>query len=312
MRTDRHPPALRGLKKKRVGVLMGGLSEEREISLLTGRAVLEALIGKGYNATGIDVGRDVAAALKRKKIEVAFLALHGRYGEDGCVQGMLEVMGIPYTGSGVQASAVAMDKAAAKKLLAFHGVPTPEFRVVDRAADAAALGLPVVIKPASQGSAVGVSVVRDAAGLEKALRAAGRLSGEVIAERYVEGRELTVSILDAEPLPVVEILPKKGFYDFKAKYTPGMTEFVVPAALKKTVERRVVAASLRSYEVLGCRGAARVDVMLDGKGKAYVLEVNTIPGLTELSLFPRAAAAAGLDYPALVERMLRGAGLEKR
>jgi len=303
---------IRGLKKKRVGVLMGGLSEEREISLKTGRAVLDALKAKGYDAVGIDAGRDVAARIRRKKIDVAFLALHGRYGEDGCVQGMLEVMGVPYTGSGVQASAVAMDKAAAKKLLSFHGVSTPEFALVEKASDAARLGFPVVIKPASQGSAIGVSIVEKKAGLEAAIRTARKVCPEVIAERYILGRELTVAILDSVALPIIEILPKEGFYDYRAKYTRGVTDFVVPAVLKKAVERRVVKESLRAYELLGCEGAARVDVMLDASGTPYVLEVNTIPGLTELSLFPRAARAAGLDYPALVERMLKGAGLDKR
>lgn len=304
--------SIRGLKKKKIGVLMGGISEEREISLRTGGAVLKALKEKGYDAVGIDVGRDVAGELKRKKIEVAFLALHGRYGEDGCVQGMLELMSIPYTGSGVQASALAMDKAAAKKVLAFHGISTPPFVVVEEPVDAVSLGMPVVIKPASQGSAVGVSIVRKKAELDRALKAAKRLSREVLAERYIRGRELTVAILDGAALPVIEILPKKGFYDYNAKYTKGMTDFVVPAALEPAVETRVVDESLKSYEILGCSGAARVDVMLDDNSTPFVLEVNTIPGLTELSLFPRAAAAAGLDYPKLVERMLKGAGLDKR
>ena len=303
---------IRGLKKKRVGVLMGGLSEEREISLKTGGAVLSALKAKGYDAVGIDAGREVASDIRKEKIEVAFLALHGRYGEDGCIQGMLEVMGVPYTGSGVQASAIAMDKAAAKKLFSFHGVSTPGFRVVNKAADAASLGFPVVIKPASQGSAVGVSIVSGEAGLEKAIKAAAKVAPQVIAERYIKGRELTVAILDSVALPVIEIIPKKGFYDYKAKYTKGMTDFVVPALLTKAVEKKVLKESLRAYELLGCSGAARVDVMLDGSGAPFVLEVNTIPGLTELSLFPRAAEAAGLDYPSLVERMLKGAGLGKR
>ncbi len=303
---------LSGVKKKRIGVLMGGLSEEREISLKTGTAVLGALRARGYAATGVDVGRDIAALLRSKKIEVAFLALHGRYGEDGCIQGMLEVMGIPYTGSGVQASAIAMDKAAAKKLFAFHGVPTPEFRVVKEPRDAAPLGLPVVIKPASSGSAIGVSIVKSRAGVARAVKAAARLGGAVLAERQISGRELTVAVLDGEALPVIEILPKKGFYDYRAKYTKGMTDFVVPAALSATARKSAVKASLESYKLLGCSGAARVDLMLDKRGKVYVLEVNTIPGLTELSLFPRAASAAGLDYTSLVERMLLGAGLDKR
>lgn len=298
------------LKGKKIGVLLGGLSEEREISLKTGDAVLKALLAKGYNAVPIDAGRDIAFRLVSEKVEVAFVALHGRYGEDGCIQGLLEVMGIPYTGSGVQASSVAMDKAAAKKLFLHHGVSTPvSFGYAGGKAVKAKL--PVVVKPSTQGSAIGVTIVRKKAELAPAIAEAKRHRGEPVIEEYIEGRELTVSILDGRVLPVIEIRPKEGFYDYRAKYTKGATDFIVPAPLTKTLEKKVSKEALKAYEALRCAGAARVDVMLKKNGKPYVLEVNTVPGMTELSLFPRAASAVGMDYPALVEEMLKGAGTDK-
>ena len=298
------------LKKSKIGVLMGGLSEEREISFKTGTAILKALGDKGYKAIGIDAGRDIPGVLLKKKIDIAFIALHGRYGEDGCMQGLLEVMGIPYTGSGVKASALAMDKAAAKKVMLYHGVSTPASCIYEEGAKPK-VKAPLVVKPACQGSAIGVSIVRKEAGLKAALKEAAKFSGPVLIEKYIKGRELTVSILDGRVLPIIEIRPKEGFYDYTAKYTKGMTEFVVPAPIAKSAEKKVAKEALKAFEALGCSGAARVDVILDARGTPFVLEVNTIPGMTELSLFPRAAEAAGLDYPALVEEMLKGAGLNK-
>lgn len=298
------------LKKKKIGVLMGGTSEEREISLKTGRAVLGALLEKGYRAVAVDAGRDLAGKLGAGKIEVAFIALHGRFGEDGCVQGLLEVMGIPYTGSGVRASAMAMDKAVAKKLMEWHGVSTPRSLVHD-GKRAVTLRPPLVVKPACQGSAIGVSIVKSRSGLKKALELAGSFGGGVLVEKYIEGREITIGILDGAVLPTIEIRPRKGFYDYKAKYTKGMTDFLVPAPIAKAVDKRAAREALAAYRALGCRGAARVDLMLAKNGTPYVLEVNTVPGMTELSLLPRAAEAAGMDYPALVEEILKGAGLDK-
>ena len=298
------------LKKSKIGVLMGGLSEEREISFKTGTAIFKALGDKGYKAIGIDAGRDIPGVLLKKKIDIAFIALHGRYGEDGCMQGLLEVMGIPYTGSGVKASALAMDKAAAKKVMLYHGVSTPASCIYEEGAKPK-VKAPLVVKPACQGSAIGVSIVRKEAGLKAALKEAAKFSGPVLIEKYIKGRELTVSILDGRVLPIIEIRPKEGFYDYTAKYTKGMTEFVVPAPIAKSAEKKVAKEALKAFEALGCSGAARVDVILDARGTPFVLEVNTIPGMTELSLFPRAAEAAGLDYPALVEEMLKGAGLNK-
>ncbi len=297
-------------KKKRIGVLMGGISEEREVSLRTGAAILKALEAKGYKAVAIDAGRDIAGVLVKKKVDIAFLALHGRYGEDGCMQGLLEVMAIPYTGSGVKASALAMDKTAAKKVMLYHGVSTPASCIYEEGMKPR-VKAPLVVKPACQGSAIGVSIVMKDSGLKAALKEALKFSGPVLIEKYIKGRELTVSILDGRVLPTVEIRPRKGFYDYANKYTKGATEFVVPAPMTKTVEKRVAKEALAAYWALGCSGAARVDVMLDAKGTPFVLEVNTIPGMTELSLFPRAAEAAGLDYPSLVEEMLFGAGLNK-
>jgi D-alanine-D-alanine ligase len=294
---------------------MGGESGEREISLKTGSSVLRALLKSGYNVLGIDAGRDVPLELASKRIETAFIALHGRYGEDGCIQGMLEIMGIPYTGSGPRASAVAMDKIMAKKVFSYHGISTPGFvEWVDGGKPPPlppGLRLPLVVKPLREGSALGVSIVRKRVELKAAFRKAASLGSGVMAEGFIEGRELTVSMLDSTVLPVIEIRPKGELYDYHAKYTPGATEFVVPARLKKNVEKRVLKEALSAYNALGCSGAARIDVMLDRSERPYVLEVNTVPGLTEHSLFPMAAARAGLSYSRLVQKMLGGASLGK-
>lgn len=297
----------KAFKDKRIGVLMGGVSEEREVSLKTGRAVLNALSSLGYDVVAIDAGKDLPERLILERVDVAFIALHGRFGEDGCVQGMLEVMGIPYTGSGVRPSSLCMDKAAAKKVMLYHGVSTAPFAALRQGEDVCDVlmpRLPVVVKPSCSGSAIGVSVVRKKKELTPAIQEARRHCSEVVVESYIKGRELTVAILDGQELPIVEICPKHGFYDYSAKYTKGLTDFIVPAALKKTEAARVVKHAIGAYNALGCSGAARVDAMLSEAGRPYVLEVNTIPGLTELSLFPKAAQAAGIDYPSLVERML--------
>ncbi len=298
-------------KNKLIGVLMGGVSSERDISLKTGRSVLKALKESGYNAIGIDAQKDLCAKIKRRGVEAAFIALHGRLGEDGSVQGALELMGVPYTGSGVLASAMAMDKITAKKIFGCHGIPTPGFAQAKENKGPSGMTLPLIVKPASGGSTLGGTVVRKRAGLKGAVSKAKRFSSRVLIEEFIEGRELTVAVMDAEVFPIVEIIPKNGFYDFKAKYTQGMTEFHAPAALKKSVEKKVRKAALGAYTALGCFGAARVDIVLDADERPFVLEVNTVPGLTETSLFPMAAAAAGLDYRELVVRMLRGAALNK-
>ncbi|MBI5561056.1 MAG: D-alanine--D-alanine ligase [Deltaproteobacteria bacterium] len=301
-------------KKKKIGVLMGGLSEEREISLKSGGYVHKALIGLGYNAIALDAGTDMALRLRANMIEAAFIALHGGLGEDGSVQGLLEVMGVAYTGSGVLASALAMNKAAAKVFLDYHGIPTPEFTLLKEGEEAidTALPLPLIIKPLSQGSTIGISLVRKKGRFLPAVKEARRHDRSVLVERFIEGRELTVSILDGRVFPIIEIMPKKGIFDFEAKYMKAGSELSVPARLKQGVEAGVRKTALSAYNTIGCRGAARVDIILEDRTSIpYVLEINTVPGMTDVSLLPFAAKAAGIRYPELVEEMLFGAGVRK-
>ncbi len=303
----------KAFKKKRVGVLMGGTSSERDISLRTGKSVHKALKENGFaEVTLIDVDNDIAKKLQSKRIEVAFIALHGSPGEDGRIQGLLEIMGIAYTGSGVLSSALCMDKVATKEVLHYHGILTPPFRVLNPGSNPpGGLKLPCVVKPPSEGSTIGVSLVKKRSEFKEAFKMARRFSSAVLVESYIEGREVTVSVLDLQrDLPVVEIQPSGDFYDYKAKYTAGNAEFVVPAKLKKTELKRVRAAALASYKALRCRGAARVDMIIDHKGVPYVIEVNTVPGMTKMSLLPMAALSAGISYGALVEEMLCSAKLD--
>ncbi len=304
--------AAASFKNKKIGVLMGGLSEEREISLKTGKAVVSALKSIGYNAVPIDVTPNVASVLRRKKVDVAFIALHGRFGEDGSIQGLLEIMGVAYTGSGVRASSVAMDKLFSKKVFESRSIPTPAYFDYRDGVAIKGIKLPYVVKPGSQGSAIGVTIIRKKSELAGAVKKAARnTSTGVLIEEYIEGREVTVGILDGITLPVVEVVPKSGLYDYEAKYTPGQTEYLAPAPLSKRVTARVRSVALGAYNALGCAGAARVDVMLGTGLSPYVLEVNTVPGLTGLSLLPMAAECAGIGYEELVERMLFGASVGK-
>lgn len=300
---------------RRIAVLMGGLSAERDVSLRTGAAVLRALQGAGLEAVAIDAGRDLPARLAESGARAAFIALHGRYGEDGTVQGLLELLQIPYTGSGVLASSLAMNKLVTKQVLLHHGVATPAFAVYragdDRAALAAALPrLPLVVKPAREGSTIGVSVVRDAAALPEALDEALRHDDLVLVEEFVAGAEVTVGVLNGEPLPVIQVVPKGGFYDYQSKYTPGQTEYLLPAPLPAGIIARLQEAAVRACRALACRGAARVDFIVRGD-ELHCLEVNTIPGMTETSLLPKAAGAAGISFTELVLRILDDAGLDK-
>ncbi len=303
------------LKTKTIGVLLGGLSAEREVSLRTGKAVLAALAGAGYRAVAIDAGRDLPQQLAAAGIEVAFIALHGRYGEDGSVQGLLELLGIPYTSSGVQASAVAMDKVTTKKLLLHHELPTPAFEVLRRGDEVAALvarcrHYPRVVKPAREGSTIGVHIVRDAAELAAGIDEAFGHDDLLLIEDYIPGAEVTVSVLGDTVLPIIQIVPKGGFYDYRAKYTSGQTEYLLPAPLEPVLYARLQQVALQACRTLGCRGAARVDFMVRDR-EFYCLEVNTIPGMTETSLLPKAAAQAGIDFAELVQLILEDAGLNK-
>lgn len=297
---------------KNVAVLKGGRSAERQVSLATGAAVAAALRARGYAVAEIDAAGDLAGALAAASPDAVFIALHGRWGEDGTVQGFLEILGIPYTGSGVLASSLAMDKVLSKRVFFATDIPTPEFEVLGpgETAEAARLGAPLVAKPPREGSTIGVAVARTDAEIPAAVAAARAHSPDVLLERFVRGRELTVGVIDGEPLPVVEIQPEGGFYDFESKYTPGRTRYTCPAALSAEEEKTVREAGRRAYRALGCAGAARVDVLLDERSRPWVLEVNTIPGMTPTSLLPKAAAAAGMDFETLVERILRGASLK--
>lgn len=301
-------------KGRTVGVLMGGRSAEREVSLRTGAAVLAALRRLGERAVGIDACGDLPSALARRGVDVAFIALHGRGGEDGTVQGLLESLGIPYTGAGVLASALAMDKKQSKLLFGALGIPTPNFEVFARAERGPRrlrrLVPPVVVKPTNEGSSVGMSVVRSRGALGRALGRAFRFDPEAIVEQYLPGREFTVGVLDDTALPAVEVRPRSGIYDYRSKYTTGKTEYLAPAPIGARLAARLGALAVAAHRALGCRGASRVDFRLDGRGRPTVLEVNTIPGMTETSLLPKSAAAAGIGFDELVARILRGARLD--
>ena len=303
------------MQHKRIGVLFGGLSAEREISLKTGQAVLKALETLGYVALGIDVGLDLPSQLKEAQIEVAFVALHGRFGEDGRVQGLLEMLQIPYTGSGVLASSLSIDKVATKQMLLYHELPTPGFEVLKTKQQADKLinqsrYFPLVVKPAREGSTIGISIVQSLEALRHGIDTAAALDGTVLVEEFIDGLELTVSVLNGVALPVIQIVPKSGFYDYHSKYTVGQTEYLLPAPIDAAVYTRMQQAAVVACEVLGCRGAARVDFMLREK-EFYCLEVNSIPGMTETSLLPQAAKAAGIDFEELVEKILLDADTDK-
>jgi D-alanine-D-alanine ligase len=305
-----------GIKGKKVGVLMGGLSREREISLKTGAAILKALSEKGYRVKAIDVGNDIAEILIRERIECAFLALHGRFGEDGSIQGLLELMRIPYTGSGVLASALAMDKIVSKRVFVAERIPTPPSEAFSREAlkresgVKISLPLPVVVKPAREGSTIGVSIVREKEELVPALKKAAECDEDLLVEAFIKGKEITVGILEEVVLPIIEIAPKSGFYDYRSKYTRGETQYIIPARLPRETYLLAQEISLKAFKALGCSGCVRVDLMTDEEGNSYVIDVNTMPGMTETSLVPQAAQHAGISFGDLAERILLGASLK--
>jgi D-alanine-D-alanine ligase len=296
---------------KRVGVLLGGMSTERAISLKSGHAVHAALVSRGYDAVEVDVGPDVAERLRVERIEVCFVALHGIYGEDGCIQGLLEILRIPYTGSGVLGSALAMDKIATKRILRGLGLAMAE-DVVWRAGDSLPdLTFPVFAKTPQGGSTLGIAQCADASGLEKALVDLQRYDAQVLIEQKIEGEEITVAVLEGRALPVVAIRPKEGFFDFDAKYTQGMTDYLVPAPISAGAAARAQRDAVIAYETLALRGVARADFILDANDVPWFLEINTIPGMTATSLSPMAAQAIGMSFEDLVEALLDGARLER-
>ncbi len=300
------------LTNKKIGVLLGGASAERDVSLRSGTAVYNALKGLGYNAVPIDAGADICSVLQKEAIEIAFLVLHGGWGEDGSIQGMLEVLGIPYTGSGVLASALAMDKEASKKAFLYHGVPVPPFVVIDKRSagrhgePGLSFSLPWVVKPATEGSSIGVSIIKDKNDFTHALEKAFTFGPRALVEKYIEGREVQIGILNDKILGGVEVRPSLEFYSYEAKYTAGLTEYILPPALESGVYKEACSKALAAHMALGCKGATRVDLRIDNEGNPFVLEVNTIPGMTETSLMPKIAQHAGFDFPGLIEEILRG------
>jgi len=298
----------------KVAVLMGGPSAEREISLISGKAVLGALQGKGIDAHAFDPAERELFDLKREGFRRVFIALHGRFGEDGTVQGALEVMRIPYTGSGVMASALAMDKWRTKLVWDASGIPTPRFAMVREDSDwekvLQLLGLPLIVKPAREGSTLGITKVRVPTDLVPAYRFAAKFDELVLAEEFVAGQELTASILGEVALPLIRIEAPGGNYDYQNKYFTDDTKYYCPAGVRADLEDEIRAVALKSFRVLGCRGWGRADVMLRPDGTYSFLELNTSPGMTGHSLVPMAAKAAGMSYADLCVRILEGARLD--
>jgi len=295
----------------RIGVLAGGPSSEREISLRSGRAVHNALLAEGLESIFLDVKHNIDEIIKNSCIDVAFIALHGRIGEDGTVQRMLEDAGIPYTGSGVRASALALDKAASKDVFIKNCIPVPRHLVLTKGTsdlyDSDALGIPIVVKPHLEGSSIGLSIVFDKKLLHGAIGKAFEYGDKVILEEYIDGRELTVGILDDRPLPVIEIVPKNRVYDYDAKYKDSATKYLVPAPISEDLSRAARELGVMAHKALGCRSFSRVDMMMKASGELFVLEINTIPGMTERSLLPKAALVTGLRFNALCVNILENA-----
>ncbi|AOY92670.1 D-alanine--D-alanine ligase [Cupriavidus sp. USMAA2-4] len=302
----------------KVGVLFGGRSAEREVSLMSGRGVLAALQSRGVDAHAFDPAVQGVAELAAAGFDRVFIALHGRYGEDGTMQGLLEQLGIPYTGSGVLASALSMDKQATKRLWMTHGLPTPRFAMLQAGSDftavVAELGLPLIVKPAREGSSIGLTKVTDAAQMREAYEKAAALDRDVIAETFIDGAELTCPLVgegdDAAALPVIRIVAPGANYDYQNKYFTDDTQYLCPSGLPEALEREVQDLAVNAYRVLGCRGWARADVMLRADGKPFLLEMNTSPGMTGHSLVPMAARAAGISYEDFVMQVLAAATLD--
>lgn len=290
----------------KVAVLMGGRSAEREISLNSGGAVLQALLQSGVDAFAFDPAQQALAELQAA--DMAFIALHGRYGEDGCMQGALELLNIPYTGSGVMASALAMDKWRTKLIWQAAGIATPPFHLLNAHSDwpqiAQQLGLPLFVKPANEGSSIGISKVKQVADLAAAYQLALASDRLVIAEKFIDAGEYTVGIIGDQALPIVQIVPANEFYDYEAKYLRNDTQYVCPCALSAAQQAQIQAEALQAFAAIGGRGWGRVDFLMDSQGQHYFLEVNTSPGMTDHSLVPMAAKAAGMDFASLVLKIL--------
>ncbi len=299
----------------KVAVLMGGPSAEREVSLKSGNAVLAALKRQHVDAHGMDADKSTLRLLEDGNFDRVFIALHGRWGEDGVIQGALEVLDIPYTGSGVLGSALGMDKLRSKYLWSAAGIPTPDYVVLESGTDlnkvTSKLGLPVFVKPVREGSSLGISKVKTETELKAAWEMAAKYDDKVMAERFVDGAELTCGILGDQALPLIRIETEREFYDYEAKYILDTTRYLCPCGLPTDQERDIRHLALRAFEVLGCCGWGRVDFMLDKAGHAYALEVNTVPGMTDHSLVPKAAKQSGMNFDELVLRILETADVRR-
>lgn len=307
-------------KNDRVAVVMGGPSREAEVSRNTGRAIAEALSTVGYNVIPMEYDPEqIARALSEKEIDAVFIALHGKYGEDGTIQGLLELMGIPYTGSGVTASAVTMDKIMSAHVFRSAGIrmaashPYREKEGMEEIAKdiERRFSFPLVLKPACEGSTIGIEIVKRKEELPAALERIFKIEGRILAEDYLEGEEFTVSVLDGKALPVIHICPHSGAYDYYSKYTKGATDYIVPADISESLAAEMREMAEAGWDAAELSGVARFDFKTDAAGVPYLLEANSIPGMTATSLVPKAAAAAGLDFPRLCEIILQGAGTGK-
>lgn len=303
------------LKKMHIGVIMGGLSTEREISLKSGEAIISALINNGYQATAIDMDQDIPKRLKEEGIDIAFITLHGRYGEDGCVQGLLEIMQIPYTGSGVLASALGMNKLLSKKSFESNGIRVPPYHAFNKERfdpkdlEEIKLSTPFVVKPISQGSSIGVEII-DRKDLRQAITRVFNYDPLTIVEEYIEGMEVSVGILGEDAIGALEVVPHDSFASYETKNIPGREDFFIPPRVSREILKEVIAVGLKAHQALGCEGYSRVDLRVNNKGEGFVLEVNTIPGMTNISWLPRIAQSNGIDYDELVERILQTASLK--
>ena len=305
-----------------IGVLMGGYSSEREISLKSGQAVFTALQDAGCQVTAIDITSDdeqtIVDLIRKSDLDVAFIALHGRLGEDGTIQGILQKTGIPYPGAGVEASGIAINKVKTQNLLKSKNIPVAEHVVFQRAAEVdidqilKVLSFPVVVKPACEGSSIGVGIVNEKKDLEVALKEAFGYGNEVLVERFIPGKELTVGILDEEPLCVIEICHANTFFDFTSKYKSGTTQYLIPAALDEKTTQEIQKLALRAHQAIGCENFSRIDIMLDQQSKPYILEINTIPGFTSTSLLPKAAQAKGISFTQLCLKLIELAYEKKK
>ena len=311
------------LYKNRIGVLMGGASTERDISLKSGRAVYKVLKNKNYDVIPLDltseIEKEVISIIKKADISVAFITLHGRFGEDGTIQKILEKLRVPYTGSDQKASRIAMDKLASRKIFRRHNIAVPKFVIINKNKQynfkiivKELRGFPVVVKPTTQGSSVGVSIVDNLEDLDKAISLAMQFDSKIIVEEYIKGRELTVGILQDKPLPVIEIVPKEIFFNYRAKYKSDATDYIVPAELPNNIYRKVQKIGLRAHRVIKCKDFSRTDLILDLENRPVVLEVNSIPGLTATSLLPKAALASNIDFSELCSRLIKLALCQKK